>query len=105
MLKILRGIQNSEIEPIFAARLEKETIWFFENSVPEPLSLLKFQTLKVGYGIPKSPLHVQSDRFKVPPLVARQIPVRLAFSRRRRSACHRQITNYLILKFLDKISR
>ena len=58
------------------------------------------------YGIPEVTAYLfASDRFKVPPLVARQIPVRLAFSRRRRSACHRQITNYLILKFLDKISR
>lgn len=45
--------------------------------------------------------NVQSDRFTIPPLVARQIPVRLAFSRRRRSARYRQIANYLIIKFLD----
>jgi hypothetical protein len=77
----------------------------FENSVPEPLSLLRFYTLKVGYGIPKLPLPMfASDRFKVPPLVARQIPVRLAFSRRRRSACHRQISNGLIVKSLGEIS-
>jgi hypothetical protein len=45
--------------------------------------------------------YVQSDRFTIPPLVARQIPVRLAFSRRRRSARYRQISNYLSIKFSE----
>ena len=46
------------------------------------------------YGIPEVTAYLfASDRFKVPPLVARQIPVRLPFSRRRRSACHRQMSN------------
>jgi hypothetical protein len=43
----------------------------------------------------------ESDRFTIPPLVARQIPVRLAFSRRRRSARYRQMSNYLIIIVLE----
>ena len=76
----------------------------FENSVPEPLFHRSFYFI---FGIRNPEVTASmftSDRFTIPTLVARQIPVRLAFSRRRRSARSRQIINYLSIKQLDTIA-
>jgi hypothetical protein len=85
--------------------LKKRLYMVFENSVPEPLFHRSFYFL-CGIRNPEVTASMfTSDRFTIPTLVARQIPVRLVFSRRRRSARYRQITNYLIFRYLDTISR
>ena len=71
--------------------LKKRLKMVFENSVPEPLFHLS-HGLKYEIWNPEVTASMfASDRFTIPTLVARQIPVRLSFPVVSRSARHRQI--------------
>ena len=80
--------------------LKKRLKMVFENSVPEPLFHLS-HGLKYEIWNPEVTASMfASDRFTIPTLVARQIPVRLSFPVVSRSARHRQDFYFLIHKSL-----
>ena len=97
-------MQNSKINYIFAPRLEKETIWFFENSVPEPYIPSKFifknwnmESRSYRFYVRKRPL--QSSYFGCPSN-SRPSP---SFPVARRSMRQRFMSNYLTIKGLDPV--